>query len=420
MVEASDRVRSVLVVVFAVAQALSSPLTSLISDSAANQGAISDANLSPVTPAGYAFSIWGLIYIASLALAVYQVRPSQLGREVHRRTGWWLAGAFAASTLWVPVFGNEAIWVAQLILVMLVICLIFATVGFSRSGPAEDAAEQFAFRLPITLYLGWATVACCAGFGTTFRSLGMPQEAGWASDLGVALVLSATIASLFVIGRLFAVTGFVLAACWALFAVAVATYSDEVRLATVVALDRAAGRAVRPDHPERRAAHHPARLTGLDSLGDLMAEVWRRATSVQPIPPPAVVALTAAVAFALVLSRAVWPYTRMLVTITHEAGHAVAALVAGRRLQGIRLHSDTSGLTVSSGRASGPGMVAMLLAGYLAPALVGSGGRRAADRRLQPGAALAAGDPAGADAAADPQLRRVRHRRGRGGRPGRW
>ncbi len=108
-------------------------------------------------------------------------------------------------------------------------------------------------------------------------------------------------------------------------------------------------------------------------IADLIAEIWRRATSVQPIPPPAVVALTAAVALALVLSRAAWPYTRMLVTITHEAGHAVAALVAGRRLQGIRLHSDTSGLTVSSGRASGPGMVAMLLAGYLAPALVGLG-----------------------------------------------
>jgi hypothetical protein len=51
----------------------------------------------------------------------------------------------------------------------------------------------------------------------------------------------------------------------------------------------------------------------------------------------------------------------------------VAALLAGRRLQGIRLHSDTSGLTVSSGRPSGPGMVAMLLAGYLAPAIVGLG-----------------------------------------------
>jgi Peptidase M50B-like len=108
-------------------------------------------------------------------------------------------------------------------------------------------------------------------------------------------------------------------------------------------------------------------------IADLVAEIWRRATSVQPIPPPAVVALTAVVALALVVSRVTWPYTRMLVTITHEAGHAVAALVSGRRLQGIRLHSDTSGLTVSSGRPSGPGMVAMLLAGYLAPALVGLG-----------------------------------------------
>ena len=86
---------------------------------------------------------------------------------------------------------------------MLVICLIFAAIAVQPPGPAENATEQFAFRLPITLYLGWATVACFAGFGTMFRSLGMPQEARWASDLGVALVLSATIASLFVIGRLY-------------------------------------------------------------------------------------------------------------------------------------------------------------------------------------------------------------------------
>jgi len=63
----------------------------------------------------------------------------------------------------------------------------------------------------------------------------------------------------------------------------------------------------------------------------------------------------------------------MLVTITHEGAHGVAALLTGRRLQGIRLHSDASGLTVSSGRPSGPGMVTMLLAGYLGSAVVGLG-----------------------------------------------
>ena len=42
----------------------------------------------------------------------------------------------------------------------------------------------------------------------------------------------------------------------------------------------------------------------------------------------------------------------------HEAGHALTAVLTGRRLTGIRLHSDTSGLTLSTGRPSGPGMVA--------------------------------------------------------------
>jgi hypothetical protein len=103
----------------------------------------------------------------------------------------------------------------------------------------------------------------------------------------------------------------------------------------------------------------------------VLAEIWRRATSVQPAPPPAQVALTALVALIVVVQPSAWRYTRILVTITHEGGHALAALLAGRRLRGIRLHSDTSGLTVSSGKPSGPGMVVMLLAGYLGPAVVG-------------------------------------------------
>lgn len=236
MANSGDRVRSALVLVFAIAQLASAPVTFLLQGEAGNQGAISDANLSPVTPAGYAFSIWGLIYAGSLVLGVYQLLPGQPARTVHRRTGWWLVGAFAASTIWVPIFGTRVIWLSQLVIVMLVICLVFATVRFSRLGPAENAAERFAFRLPVTLYLGWATLACFAGFGTTFRSLGMPQDAWWTRHVGVALVLSATIASLFVIGRLSALAGFVFTVCWALVAVAVATYADSVRLATVIAL----------------------------------------------------------------------------------------------------------------------------------------------------------------------------------------
>jgi len=53
----------------------------------------------------------------------------------------------------------------------------------------------------------------------------------------------------------------------------------------------------------------------------------------------------------------------------HERGASL--LLTGRRLRGIRLEFDTSGLTLSSGRPTGPGMMLTLLGGYVAPSLVG-------------------------------------------------
>ncbi|KQX76511.1 hypothetical protein ASD10_10520 [Aeromicrobium sp. Root472D3] len=81
--------------------------------------------------------------------------------------------------------------------------------------------------------------------------------------------------------------------------------------------------------------------------------------------------VAAAAALLLVVLPPAWSVTRHLVTLVHEAGHALVAVLTGRRLNGIRLHTDTSGLTVSSGKPRGPGMIATAAAGYLAPAVLG-------------------------------------------------
>ncbi|WP_422753378.1 M50 family metallopeptidase [Micromonospora sp. WMMD708] len=111
-------------------------------------------------------------------------------------------------------------------------------------------------------------------------------------------------------------------------------------------------------------------MVSIDGLGDL----WDRLFSAQPDPPPLLVVLTAIAALVVVAVRSSWRVARNAVTIAHEGGHALAALLTGRRLHGIRLHSDTSGLTLSAGRPTGPGMILTLLAGYVAPSLVGLGG----------------------------------------------
>jgi hypothetical protein len=105
-----------------------------------------------------------------------------------------------------------------------------------------------------------------------------------------------------------------------------------------------------------------------------LAELWDRVTGLQPDPSPWLVAATGAAALAAVMSQATWRVTRNAVTIAHEGGHGLVALLSGRRLDGIRLHSDTSGLTVSRGKPTGLGMVLTAAAGYTAPSLLGMGG----------------------------------------------
>jgi len=106
----------------------------------------------------------------------------------------------------------------------------------------------------------------------------------------------------------------------------------------------------------------------------VLLDLWTRATTTQPPLPWQVSLLLGVLALGLTWSPAGYRVVRHLVTLVHEAGHAVVAAVVGRRLTGIRLHSDTSGVTVSRGRPRGPGMVATVLAGYPAPALVGLAG----------------------------------------------
>lgn len=90
-------------------------------------------------------------------------------------------------------------------------------------------------------------------------------------------------------------------------------------------------------------------------------------------PSRALVLATALLALVAVASRRLWPLTRTVVTIAHEGGHALIALLTGRRLAGVRVLRSTAGVTVSSGSRSGPGIVLTTAAGYPAPPLLGLG-----------------------------------------------
>lgn len=104
---------------------------------------------------------------------------------------------------------------------------------------------------------------------------------------------------------------------------------------------------------------------------DGLAAIWQAIVGQQPEPPLWAFAASIAVALFVVSDQRAWMLARHVVTLAHEGGHAGMALICGRRVQGIRLHSDTSGLTLSSGKPTGPGMIATAAAGYTTPSLLG-------------------------------------------------
>lgn len=104
-----------------------------------------------------------------------------------------------------------------------------------------------------------------------------------------------------------------------------------------------------------------------------MRELVERVLTSQPAPEAAVLVGSGALALVLVSVRPAWSLTRHVVTVVHEGAHGVVATLGGRRLRGIRLHSDSSGVTVSRGRPSGPGMITTAAAGYVGPAVLGLG-----------------------------------------------
>jgi hypothetical protein len=104
-----------------------------------------------------------------------------------------------------------------------------------------------------------------------------------------------------------------------------------------------------------------------------LAHLWDHLTATSPALPTWIAAVTAGVAIVVVGTQRAWHLSRNVVTLAHEGGHAVVSIATGRRLDGIRLHSDTSGVTSSRGKANGLGLVLTTAAGYVTPSLLGLG-----------------------------------------------
>jgi benzodiazapine receptor len=125
-------------------------------------GEISDRFQVYFVPAGYVFSIWGLIYLGLIAFAVYQALPAQRDNPRLRRIGTLFALSCLANIAWLFLWHYEVFpltLVAMLSLLLLLIA-IYLRLGIGRA--RVPTAEKWLVHVPFSVYLGWITVATIA------------------------------------------------------------------------------------------------------------------------------------------------------------------------------------------------------------------------------------------------------------------
>ncbi len=127
-----------------------------------NTGQISDRFDVFFVPAGYVFSIWGLIYIGWIAFIIWQFRPANRSSPRLRALGYWFALSCVFNAAWLFCWHYQQFGLSVVVMLALLATLILSylrlDVGLTRVG----AAERWSVDIPFGVYLGWVSVATIA------------------------------------------------------------------------------------------------------------------------------------------------------------------------------------------------------------------------------------------------------------------
>ncbi len=173
-----------------------------------------------ITPANYAFAIWGLIYLGLIAYGIYQLRPNQHGDANIRRVDCLLIVACIAQIAWVYLFTLRLFWLSVVAMLAILLPLIGAYLQLGIGKVRVSREYTWLAQMPFSIYLGWISVATIVNIAS---ALYISSWDGWGiSAVGwtaIMLIVGAVIAAIVAVQR--ADIAFTLVFVWALVAIAI-------------------------------------------------------------------------------------------------------------------------------------------------------------------------------------------------------
>jgi hypothetical protein len=220
-VPARDRLRQLLTVLAILGSFVVNALSNLRPPNGQTIGDISNTQFANVlvTPANYAFAIWGVIYIGLICFCVYQFLPPRKQHPNLNAVSYFVVLASVAQALWVYLFLERLFTFSVFAMLAILLCLIGAYVqlGYDRSPSPQD---RWLLRVPLSTYLGWISVATVVNVALTLYNAGWN---GWGLSAEVwtvlMLIVSAGIGITLLLKR--RDLAFALVLVWAFIAIAV-------------------------------------------------------------------------------------------------------------------------------------------------------------------------------------------------------
>lgn len=196
-------------------------LSNLFPPEGLNIGEIANTLLKGVqiTPANYAFAIWGLIYLGLVAYGIYQLRPTQRSDSTIRRVDYLLIIACIAQIAWVSLFTLRLFWLSVVAMLAILLPLIGAYLQL-RISRRVSRQRQWLAHVPFSIYLAWISVATIVNVASALYISGWD---GWGISAEawtvIMLIVGAMIAATVAIYR--ADVAFTLVFLWAYVAIAI-------------------------------------------------------------------------------------------------------------------------------------------------------------------------------------------------------
>jgi hypothetical protein len=187
-----DTLRQISVVLTVIGTIFINILANALPINGLNTGQISDSFQVYFVPAGYVFSIWGLIYLGLIALAIFQALPSQKENPRMRSTGWWISLGGLANIAWIFLWHYQQFPLTLVAMLTLLATLIVTYLRLGIGKTSVPTAEKWSVRVPISIYLGWITVATVANLTSVLDYLNW-NGFGLAPEIWMGIVLAAVL-----------------------------------------------------------------------------------------------------------------------------------------------------------------------------------------------------------------------------------